>query len=98
MGTAGDAGMGQRVVIISPGCRGCRLLGQFLLHLSPCWLMVQWLHTGALLQVFLGLREVWFYSAFEALRLAGAWLALRPARRGQGESRWRCVPRREHRF
>merc|ERR1711920_783920 len=70
-------------VFFVAGCRRSRLLGQFLLHSSPRWHLVQWLHTGAMLQSFVGLREVWFHSAFEALWLARVWLecsrlALRP--------------------
>merc|ERR1712029_1081081 len=88
----GNARMGQRVLLVA-GRRRRRLLGQFLLHSSPRWRMVQWLHTGAMLQSFVGLREVWFHRAFEALRLACVWLACsRLALRPGGDSSCRCVP------
>merc|ERR1711920_608534 len=86
-------------VFFVAGCRRSCLLGQFLLHSSPRWHLVQWLHAGAMLQSFVGLHEVWFHSAFEALWLACVWLACsRLALRPGGNSRRRYVPRREHRF
>lgn len=44
-------------------------MGELVLHSPPSGCILQWLHAGALLPAFLGLRELRYPSPFAPLRM-----------------------------